>query len=995
MSTTLEEILRRSRERQQQILAPYQPSQQPSLLTPAGDSRSRLPMVMNQQQPRFVVPDDWQAPVTSQQLPDDMLGPLGKVFDFLSRPLYASANVAKALIDGDGNLAAAAWRGLTGEEKTTFTKLLQAQGVPWAEALGFILDNGLDPLTYIPVANVLGKVFKGVRGTAAARRIASVIEELDPVAIARNAFGERGATLAEGAMRRGQAVIDWFGRSFSTSYKLPEDYVLARRLARYHFTEGQRQILEDLRTFVREIPEHERRLMAYARENPELFHKLSPKAQQKLIELSDELDEYLQRAVDEGLLTAEGADQMRGRYVPHRFSARLKSFGFIPGQRVLTPTFVRERSFNSLAELRAYRDDVMRLAEATSTAEAAQIAKLLDEKWQTKTFSKNVAVRGDDLKRIQDWAKEVARYHTPIEDMAQLMAIYRNEWLQYEARKKFLETVEQKWAKKVPANSIVGPDEGLYLPLGNLRFFRQELAKAGLKPDEVVEIMQEMNKALERGELVFEVPESLRKTVVGVTRNVQAWLLPKEIARDLNRASMLITGTSSEGQQLLKWFDKVTGHWKALATTWRLPFHMRNFYSNYFQMWLGDVRVQDFPALTKDAVKILRGSDEIIKGTGKTGRELLQEFRNLGIVPRGSVMGGFEQELLNVEKLVNGTLLKGLSKNDAWNLFTSLPKDFALAVEGSARVAMMLDGLRKGMTPIEAMRRTFKYLFDYDEITPFEREVLARLIPFYRWMRFNIPLQIQTFLTNPQKYLKTARAIQAINEWAEIRHEDYEILPDWMKEFGWLKLPWRTDKGEDLYVYIDLPVRELATVTSLTGVAGAKEQREAALDILSGLNPIVDLFLTFLNVRTYPLGEAGRVALERVPGEMTRAPWWLGLMPQAFLEWVGAGPMLDRKSGRMVLGWTKKAEQLIYTVVPAAREYDKLFTAAFSPIEEDRSPWRIVSFVTGIRFTPVDKFEERRWRAIERKQKLEQAALKVFQLGRPLTPEELEAILRS
>ena len=44
------------------------------------------------------------------------MGKLEKVFSILNRGQHMAANVVAAILHGDGNIAAAAWRGLTGEE---------------------------------------------------------------------------------------------------------------------------------------------------------------------------------------------------------------------------------------------------------------------------------------------------------------------------------------------------------------------------------------------------------------------------------------------------------------------------------------------------------------------------------------------------------------------------------------------------------------------------------------------------------------------------------------------------------------------------------------------------------------------------------------------------------------------------------------------------------------------------------------------------------------
>jgi hypothetical protein len=73
---------------------------------------------------------------------------MGRIFDILSRPNYAVANMAKNPTD-----RFAFFQGLSGKEKTTFSDVLENYGVKdqRVRALGGLaLDIGLDPTTYIP-----------------------------------------------------------------------------------------------------------------------------------------------------------------------------------------------------------------------------------------------------------------------------------------------------------------------------------------------------------------------------------------------------------------------------------------------------------------------------------------------------------------------------------------------------------------------------------------------------------------------------------------------------------------------------------------------------------------------------------------------------------------------------------------------------------------------------------------------------------------------------
>ena len=73
-----------------------------------------------------------------------------RTIDLISRPLYASAGTAKALVKGE-NPFKEAWKGFKGEEKETYSDVLAEMGVKnkfIKGGLGFVLDVALDPTTY-------------------------------------------------------------------------------------------------------------------------------------------------------------------------------------------------------------------------------------------------------------------------------------------------------------------------------------------------------------------------------------------------------------------------------------------------------------------------------------------------------------------------------------------------------------------------------------------------------------------------------------------------------------------------------------------------------------------------------------------------------------------------------------------------------------------------------------------------------------------------------
>ena len=82
-------------------------------------------------------------------------------------------------------------------------------------------------------------------------------------------------------------------------------------------------------------------------------------------------------------------------------------------------------------------------------------------------------------------------------------------------------------------------------------------------------------------------------------------------------------------------------------------------------------------------------------------------------------------------------------------------------VEDVSRLALFIDGLEKGMDPAAAAYNVKKYLFDYTDLTKWEKGIFKRIMPFYTFTRKSIPLAFETLLTQPGKVLAMPKAIAA------------------------------------------------------------------------------------------------------------------------------------------------------------------------------------------------------------------------------------------
>lgn len=252
---------------------------------------------------------------------------------------------------------------------------------------------------------------------------------------------------------------------------------------------------------------------------------------------------------------------------------------------------------------------------------------------------------------------------------------------------------------------------------------------------------------------------------------VEVYILPREVATHLSRAYSMQFDEQAIAD-FLRYTDKMTSWWKAFATVWRPGFHVRNEISNAWQMVLGGLRSPE------PAIKAFLAMTRKPERAGNVGRytaaEALALADRFGMRRTGFVGG-------DVDDLIKRELEPNLNPLSTSGPLIRAGSAVATGFEDHAKVTLFFDQLAKGADPVSASMHVKKYLFDYSDLTIYERTFFRRLIPFYTFTRKSIPLAIETVLTKPGY----ASALGKIREAGEKNVEDPlkdEYVSSWIKE---------------------------------------------------------------------------------------------------------------------------------------------------------------------------------------------------------------------
>ena len=796
-------------------------------------------------------------------------GTLMKTFDYLLRPLYASAAFSRAIVENKPIEEAfrASIRGVSGKERVFYSDVLKSAGVKnkYVRAIGGLaLDIGLDPITYLSFGagagaelglTTLNKSGKILLTRTLKRQLPKLIErnlgvtadkvivkqmarETIEEAVLRMALKEPQKYIAQPALRIfgkkipvvsdivvnstkfvGKGIgkvpgmefirekpMRWFGEAFiGDSYIIKHSkhltmeqknlLTLAHQQAKTRILLGGELAMERATKMAEQIPKlADRELISNAIEQAAKRNvPLSSLVPEHLATKADDVQRFIFKEITEPEAQRGLLRTFREGYVPHYYKKGMAGFlsKDIPHPIIARNRFGQSRIFKSIEEAK-------------------------NAGWQPiEDVAVTVGLRNAYSKRI-----------IAIDDYVQKML---------SSSAKPLSKKSSEW-KSMLLSQRVPEGMGIYIPRGAARFY--PLYNSG----KTKTIQMYNAKAIQKlfkaegtggffgGELLKELRLTPVKTAFEVSDDIPVYLLPKEIAGMMNKASPYLT--SEKGiAEFLKLTDDILRIWKTSVTSWWPGFHSRNAMSNVWLSFLGGLknpmRYYDAARLQRYDYAARRGKpikDFVVKLGGKNYKasELVKMGKRTEVLYRGwfgAELGEtVEREIFlktGIRPRIGELTAKQRGKEMARGFILEKPRAIGTAIENNARFALFLDQINKGFDIASAARHTKKFLFDYGELTTFEKGTMRRLFPFYTWIRKNLPLEVEQLFRQPGKFAligKTKEEVESLSE-----RPDERYLPDWMREQEvFLRLPWE-GKDKPLYVNFDFAFQDLAKLTLSKG----------------------------------------------------------------------------------------------------------------------------------------------------------------------------------
>ena len=382
----------------------------------------------------------------------------------------------------------------------------------------------------------------------------------------------------------------------------------------------------------------------------------------------------------------------------------------------------------------------------------------------------------------------------------------------------------------------------------------------------------------------FPLTEFMERTGLQFDRlATQGRVLPKEVAEAMLQMRDIIL----RPEALSTAYSDVTRYLKGAFTIPFPAFHARNHFSNYVLNWIGGVKnprsylmsiqLQKAAATTtrlakRQNIPFAQAARQVQWPTVQTatgavdGASFWRTMEMNGILHKSpgmmdiiEVPGAVGLEPLAKTRL--GRHIKG--QGPGW----AVMRKAGLVIEDHARIAHFVEKSATGFDPQTAARSVKKHLFDYGDLSDFEKRIFRdRVAFFYTFARKNLALQTDTLLTQPAKQAVFSHLVGG----TPVLQGQARNYPDWWNERLTIPLPFRGKEGLRYVVTgAGLPIEEAFGPLAGPGVGPVQRGRRILSRGFSRLNPIILRPIELATGRNMffdsPIRDYGRFAAQTLP----------------------------------------------------------------------------------------------------------------------------------
>lgn len=258
-------------------------------------------------------------------------------------------------------------------------------------------------------------------------------------------------------------------------------------------------------------------------------------------------------------------------------------------------------------------------------------------------------------------------------------------------------------------------------------------------------------------------------------------------------------------------FDNVQARLKFLQTAPNPGFHVRNTMSDMFVNFLDGVTS---PTPYRRAMRLVTRTGNLDRamvvlrdGTKLSGNDIIQLYEGMGL------RAGFFHAEANI--------IPGMGRKYATGS-ENIVRQVSEVREDLMRMAHFVDALGKApkMSRVEevaemAAKRVRKYNFDYQDLTNIEKRVFRRAVPFYTFMRKNVPLMLESYFTQPGRMIVPTKGNNALASFMGQDNRDEALpgmvnaTPEWMRVLPGAEVVSQGPERDAVFMQPDMPYNQL------------------------------------------------------------------------------------------------------------------------------------------------------------------------------------------
>lgn len=237
-------------------------------------------------------------------------------------------------------------------------------------------------------------------------------------------------------------------------------------------------------------------------------------------------------------------------------------------------------------------------------------------------------------------------------------------------------------------------------------------------------------------DMTDELLEEAGLTKIKIPREGE-FVVDKALAPELKKVARLAAGDETTSA-FLRGVDRWMTLWKGYATVplpFGVGFHMRNGTSNVMLNWLADINPVD-PAyvqawrMQRAVSKGMKEGDGLKYLTG-TQREVAEAALGRDVIGGAFFIEDLPPDLMRPFKSRAARIGEAVNPVDPGNLLIRGGRKVGIEIEENARLAHFIAKYREFGNFDDAAASVRKYLFDYGDLTAFEKDVMKRIMPFY------------------------------------------------------------------------------------------------------------------------------------------------------------------------------------------------------------------------------------------------------------------------